>query len=255
MNVKITVMILLLYGFFYAPAYARSLDEIKKSGILKAAVDGNTPGFNYYSKGVLTGLEVDLAQTIAERMGLKVEWTVQPFNTLLIALRQDRFDLIAGSHTITPQRSQLVDFIMPHYCNGANIVTKTGGPRTAAELKDKNVSVAVGTVYYDKLTTIPGIKKIMTVPSEIDGFTALLNNRSDAWVTEKPMAISAINASPRKAELIIGDEILYQTNAMAIAKGNTELQSEVNKVMEEIIKDGTYATLMKKYFDEDICCK
>lgn len=255
MKAKMTIITLLLCSFFYTSVYARNLDEIKKSGILKAAVDGNTPGFNYYSNGVLTGLEVDLAETIAKRMGLKIEWTVQPFNTLLIALRQDRFDLIAGSHTITPQRSQLVDFIIPHYCNGANIVTKAGGPRTAAELKDKNVSVAVGTVYYDKLTTIPGIKKIMTVPSEIDGFTALLHDRSDAWVTEKPMAISVINASPRKSELIIGDEILYQTNAMAIAKGNTDLQSAINKAMQEIIQDGTYATLMKKYFDENICCK
>lgn len=251
----IAVITLLFCNLIYSPAYARSLAEIKKSGILRAAVDGNTPGFNYYSNSLLTGLEVDLAQKIAERMGLKIEWTVQPFNTLLIALRQDRFDIIAGSHTINEQREQLVDFITPHYCNGAHIITKTGGPSTAAELKDKVVSVAVGTVYYDKLMTLHGIKKIMTVPGENDAFMALLSNRSDAWVTEKPMAISAINSSARKKELIIGEEILYQVNAMTVAKGNTELKVAVNKEIKDLMTNGYYAKLMQNYFGEDISCK
>lgn len=235
--------------------HARTLTEIQKSGVLKAAVDGNTPGFNYYANGKLTGLEVELAEAIATRLGLKIEWTVQPFNTLLIGLRQNRFDLIAGSHTVTPQREELVDFIAPHYCNGANIVTKVGGPCTANELKDKTVSVAVGTVYYDKLKTISGVKKIMTMPGENDGFMALLNNRADAWVTEKPMAVSAINSSMHKKDLIIGDEILYQVNAMTVSKGNQDLQAAVNKELLALMADGSYAKLMQKYFGEDISCK
>lgn len=249
------ILALLCCNLICSLAEARSLTDIKKSGVLRVAVDGNTPGFNFYKNGVLTGLEVDLAQIIAARMGLKVEWTVQPFNTLLIALRQDRFDLIAGSHTVTSQRQQLVDFINPHYCNGANIVTKIGGPKTAPDLKGKTVAVAVGTVYYDKLTSISGIKKIMTMPGENHGFMALLNNRADAWVTEKPMAISAINSSPHKNELVIGDEILYQVNAMTVAKGNKELQEVINEKLSAIMADGTYNKLMQQYFSEDICCK
>ncbi len=255
MKKKFVVIALVCFSLIYSIADARSLAEIKKSGVLKVAVDGNTPGFNFYKNGVLTGLEVDLAQDIAARMGLKVEWTVQPFNTLLIALRQDRFDLIADSHTITPQREKLVDFLQPHYCSGSNIITKSGGPLTANDLKNKTVSVAVGTVYYDKLTTIPGIKQIMTVPSESDGFMALLNNRSDAWVTQKSMAVSAIDSSPHKNELVIGDVILNQINAMVIAKGNTELQDALNREMQAAMTDGTYAKLMQQYVHEDICCR
>lgn len=252
---RLCVVTAVLISFISGPLYARNLAEIKQSGVLKAAVDGNTPGFNYYANGKLTGLEVDLAQAIADRLGLKLEWTVQPFNTLLIALQQDRFDLIAGSHTVTPQRQQLVDFINPHYCNGANIVTKIGGPKTALDLKNKTVSVAVGTVYFDKLKSIQGIKKIMTMPGENDGFMALINNRADAWVTEKPMAVSALNASPLKDQLVIGDEILYQVNAMTVTKGNRELQEAVNKELLAIMADGTYNKLMQKYFGEDISCK
>lgn len=252
---SILVAIAILGAYLSCPIYARTFTEIKSSGVLKAAVDGNSPGFNYYANGELTGFEVDLAQTIADRLGLKLEWTVQPFNTLLIALQQGRFDLIADSHTVTPQRQQLVDFIEPHYCNSANIVTKINGPKTALDLKGKTVSVAVGTVYFDKLKTIDGIKKIMTMPGETDGLMALLNNRADAWVTERPMAVNALNSPTLKEQLVIGDAILHQVNAMTVAKGNKDLQEAVNQELRAMIVDGTYKELMHKYFSEDIACR
>jgi polar amino acid transport system substrate-binding protein len=250
------LVLLLAYGnFVYNVVQGRSLADIKKSGVLRVAVDGNTPGFNYHDKGKLTGLEVDLTQLIADRMDLKVEWTVQPFNTLLIGIKQDRFDLIADSHTITPQRMQIVDFIKPHYCTGAYIITKPGGPLTAAELNGKVVAVAVGTVYYDKLTTIPNIKKIMTVPSESDGLLALVNDRADAWVAQRAIAEHGNASLPQKTELVFGEMILPQTNAFVVAKGNAELKSAIDAELESIIQDGTYAKLIPHYISEDICCK
>ncbi|HSX19750.1 MAG TPA: transporter substrate-binding domain-containing protein, partial [Gammaproteobacteria bacterium] len=48
---------------------ARQWSEIKKSGVIKVAVDGMTPAFNFYKDGKLSGFEVDLAQAIADRLG------------------------------------------------------------------------------------------------------------------------------------------------------------------------------------------
>jgi polar amino acid transport system substrate-binding protein len=254
MKKLISALIIVSLHLISMPAHARKFTDIKKSGVLRVAVDGNTPGLNFYSKGQLTGFEVDLAQAIANGLGLKIEWTIQPFNTLLIGLREDRFDLIADSHTITEQRAELVDFVTPHYCSGANIITKIGGPTTAALLQDKVVAVAVGTVYADKLKTIPGIKNIITLPGESDGFMALMNDRADAWVTERSIALGAINSSTSKNLLVIGDQILSQVNAMAIAKGNSDLQAAVDKQMHQLMQDGTYDKLMRQYVGEDISC-
>lgn len=244
----------LLFGLLCSEiALGRTVAEIKESGVIKVAVDGMTPMFNFYKDGKLAGFEVDLAQKIADRLGLKIEWTVQPFNTLLIALAQDRFDLIAVSHTITPARANMVEFIKPHYCSNTYIISKPGGPRTVAELKDKKIAVAVGTVYYDKLASYKTLRHIMTVPGESDGFVALQAGRADAWVTEGEIARGAIESS--KANLQIGEAILQQVNAMSVAKGNKELQALVDKEMQALMDDGTYMQLMRRYVDEDICCK
>lgn len=255
MNLKKVINSCLLFAcvIFVSVAEARTWEQIKKSGVIKVAVDGMTPAFNFYKNGELVGFEVDLAKAIAERLHLKIEWTVQPFNSLLIGLKQDRFDLIAVSHTITPQRSKMVDFIKPHYCSNTYIISKEGGPRTVAELSDKKVAVAVGTVYYDKLASYGTIGNIMTVPGESDGFVALQNDRADAWVTESEIARGALQNAKNKLQL--GDAILTQVNAMAVAKGNKELQTIVDGQMQALMNDGTYKQLMQRYVAEDICCR
>lgn len=233
---------------------ARTLDEVKRTGIIKIAADGMTPPFNYYKGKDLVGFEIDLANEIAKRLGAKAEWIVQPFNTLLVAIQDDRFDLIATSHARTPKREQIVDFIAPHYCTGATIVSKEGGAKTVADLRDKVVVTPVGTVYYDKLKTIPGIKEIRTVPNETDGLQNLLSGRADVWVTEKFVAKEAKKAH-EEARLQLGEVILPQENAMVIAKGNKPLQDAINGALRDIMADGTYMKLLKNYFDEDIRCK
>ena len=214
----------ILFSFFLiiaisSLAEARTLDEINKSGELRIAVDGATPGFNYYEGKKLTGFEVELAGEIGKRMGLKVEWIVQPFNSLLVAVNQDRFDLIATSFTMTPARAEVVDFIKPHYCTGSVIVSKTNGPKTASALKGKVVVVPVGTVYFDHLKALPGIQEVRTVPDEASGLQSLLGDRADAWVTEQFVAIKAIQAH-KKEGIGLGEMLQSQKNAMVVAKGN-----------------------------------
>lgn len=76
----------------------------------------------------LTGFEVTLAEALAKELGLKVEWTTQPFDNLLIGLQQDRYDFVIASHGITPQRAKAVDFSNPHYCTGARLSPSPAAP-------------------------------------------------------------------------------------------------------------------------------
>lgn len=240
--------------FLNTVCFARSLQEIKAAGVLRVAVDGSTPGFNFFDRGKLAGFEIDLAEEIAKSLDVKVEWIVQPFNTLLVAVNQERFDLIATSFAITPARAQAVDFTTPHYCTGAVIVSKLNGPKTGADLVGKVVVVPVGTVYLDHLKSIPGIKEIRTVPSETLGLQSLLGGKSDAWVTEQFVAIKALQANAKES-LQIGDILKIQTNAMVVAKGNLELLKTVNSTLKTLLKNGTYARLSHKYFGKDIRCR
>ena len=73
---------------------ARSLDDIKKSGKIIVATEGQFAPFNYFKGTTLTGFEVEVAELAAKKMGLKIEWKTIGFDALLTGLKQDRWDLV-----------------------------------------------------------------------------------------------------------------------------------------------------------------
>jgi polar amino acid transport system substrate-binding protein len=76
----------------------------------------------------------------------------------------------------------------------------------------------------------------------------------DAWVSDRFVAKQAVTLAP-DAGLKIGDLVFVERIAAAVAKGNQSLAQAYNKALAEIMADGSYTALSKKYFNEDVRCK
>lgn len=232
---------------------AAPLATILKSKSLRSATEGAYPPFNFFKDKTLTGFEVDLVELIAKEMGVKTDWKFTGFDGLLIGLTQDRFDVVASSHTITPERAKVVDFTDPHYCTGGVIVSRSNKIKTLADLKGRNVVVQVGTTHYAWLKK-NGYSEAKTYPKDTDALQNLLMGRADAWVTGKFVALDALKANPKET-LFVSDAIFEEKIAMAVKKGNSELLAKINESLHKIIADGRYKTLSNRYFGSDISCK
>lgn len=236
-----------------AAADARSLEDIRKSGTIAIASEGKFSPFNYVDKGKLTGFEIDVANAVAAKMGLKVDWKMMSFDGLLVGLAQDRWDLVIASHGITEERSKAVTFATPHYCTGGVIVSKDGAIKSAKDLAGKTVAVQTGTTYYENVKKLP-VKDVKSFPADSSARAALDTGHVDAWVTDKFVAKESLAATPGTPDKM-GDYLFVEKIAAAVAKGNTGLVGEVDKALAAIMADGTYAAISKKYFNEDIRCK
>lgn len=237
-----------------AQAQARTFEEIKADGKIIVASEGAFPPFNYFQGPKLTGFEIDIAEALAKKMGVKIEWKALSFDALLAGLRQDRWDLVIASFGITPERSKAVTFTNPHYCSGGVIVAKDPAIKTAADLKGKVVAVQTGTTYLENVQKLQGLKDVKNFPKDTDAHAALVAGRVDAWVTDKFVAKAALDGDP-KAGLQMGDFVFVERIASAIKKGNASLEAAVDKALAEILADGTYEAISKKYFHEDIRCR
>jgi polar amino acid transport system substrate-binding protein len=235
-------------------ASARPYDAIKKSGTIVIATEGQFAPFNFFQGSKLTGFEVDVANAIAAKMGLKVEWKTIGFDALLAGLNQDRWDMVIASHGITEERAKAVTFADPHYCSGGVIISKDGAIKTAADLAGKTVAVQTGTTYLDNVKKVPGVKEVKNFPQDTDARGALMTGRVDAWVTDRFAGKAALEANPAGG-LKLGGFLFVERIAAAVAKGNTSLVTEVNKALAAIQADGTYAAISNKWFKEDIRCK
>ena len=239
---------------FSLGAQARTFDEIKKDGKIIIATEGQFAPFNFFQGAKLTGFEVEVADAVAAKMGLKPEWKALSFDALLTGLRQDRWDMVIASHGITEERAKAVTFTDPHYCSGGVIVAKDPAIHSAKDLAGKVVSVQTGTTYLENVKKVADVKEIKNFPQDTDARAALASGRVDAWVTDRFVAKQALDANPN-AGMKIGDFLFIERIASAVAKGNTSLAGEINKALAAIQADGTYAAISKKWFNEDIRCK
>lgn len=234
-------------------AQARTWADIQKSGTIKIATEGAFPPFNLMKGKIPTGFEVELAEALAKQLGLKVQWTTQPFDSLLIGLNQDRYDFVIASHGITPERQKAVDFSNPHYCTGGAIVTRPGGPLTAKALSGKTVAVQVGTTYLENVRKVPGVRDVKTFPKDTDAQAALMAGRVDAWVGDKFTGLDLIKA--QKGKVVQGELLFREKIGMAVKKGNTTLLKTLNTALAKAQADGSYAKLSQRYFGEDVRCR
>jgi len=214
---------------------ARTLDEIKKDGKIIVATEGQFAPFNYFEGTKLTGFEVEVAELVVKKMGLKLEWKTLGFDALLTGLGQNRWDAVIASHGVTDERSKAVTFANPHYCSGGIIVVQTG------------------TSYLEQVKKVSGVKEVKNFPQDTDAQRALISKRVDAWVSDKFVAKEAA-AKNAKAGFKLGDMLFIERIAPAMAKGNTGLADAWNKAFTEVLADGSYAAVSKKYFNEDVRC-
>ncbi|HZZ85442.1 MAG TPA: ABC transporter substrate-binding protein [Anaeromyxobacteraceae bacterium] len=243
----------LVLASFAVTAEARTFDEIKKDGKIIIASEGAFPPFNYFQGPTLTGFEIDLANALAKRMGVQVEWRALSFDALLAGLRQDRWDMVIASFGITDERSKAVTFTNPHYCSGGVIVAKDPAIHTSKDLAGKVVAVQTGTTYLENVKKLANVKEVKNFPRDTDARSALANGRVDAWVTDRFVAKAALDSNA--GGMRMGDFVFVERIASAVKKGNVSLEKAIDKALAEMLADGSYAALSKKYFNEDIRCR
>ena len=235
-------------------AQARPLEEIQKSGTIVLASEGQYAPFNFFKGKQLTGYEIDVAEAVAKKMGLKFEWKTVGFDALLTGLAQDRWDLVIASHGITEERAKAVTFTLPHYCSGGQIVSLKSDIAKVGDLAGKVVAVQTGTSYLEHVKKVPGVKEVKNFPTDEAARSALSSKRVDAWVTDRFVAKEMLAKAP-KAGLKTGDMLFIEQVAAAVSKGNQGLADAYNKALKEAIADGTVGAISKKYFQEDVTCK
>ncbi|WP_336331474.1 ABC transporter substrate-binding protein [Pseudomonas putida] len=241
----------------FSNVQARPLAEIEKSGQLIIGTYGNFKPFTYFEDGKFVGFEVDIGNEIAKRLKLEPQWKPMEFDSLLTGLSQDRWDMVTASFGITDERSKAVLFTSPHYCTGGAIVTTNPEIKTAQDLNGKKVSVQTGSTYFMALQKVPGVQ-VRNMSSD-NARNALLSGKVDAWVTDKFVAVmmqqKAATSNGSVRPVYIGDMLFNERIATAVQKDNTAFAERYNQVLEDMLKDGTYETISKKWFNEDVRCK
>ena len=238
-----------------AVAKARTVQEIKDSGVIRIGVFTDKAPFGYIDEnGKNQGYDVYFTDRLAKDLGVKVEYiSLDPASRVEYA-ETGKADIVAANFTVTPERAEKVDFSLPYMKVSLGVVSPDGAViKSVEELKDKTLIVSKGTTaeyYFSK--NHPEIK-LQKYDSYADAYNALLDGRGDAFSTDNTEVLAWAKSNPGFTVGIdsLGD---VDTIAVAVQKGNTDLLNWINNEIKELGKENFFheaykATLEPIYGD------
>ena len=229
-------------------------DSAKNSNTITFGTNAEFPPFEFVaSNGVIgqyDGIDMSIAKQIAEKNGMTAEIENMEFDSLLIALENGQIDAVIAGMTVTDERKEEADFSTPYYeATQVMIVKEDSDIKKASDMAGKRICVIQGysgeTCVNDMGYSYEAFKKGTEAVME------LVNGKCDVVVIDSATAKKYV--SDNAGLKIVEDPAAFEGEqyAIAVKKGNTELLDKINKVIEEMLADGTISDLAVKYSEAE----
>ena len=245
---------LLLAGVALSANAADLLDEVKARGTLRIACEGTYPPFNYRDdKGQLTGFDVEIGTAIAAKLGVKPEFATTEWSGILAGLQAGKYDVIVNQVAATDKRRETFDFSAPYVVSYPQLIIRTNETRpleTPADLKGKKIGVGQGSNYAELAKGIDGAD-VRTYPGAPEYLQDLATGRIDAAINDSLLIpyLRTKTKLPVKAGAMIGKP---ESNAIPFRKGNPKFKDAIDKALDQMKADGSYAKISTKWFERDV---
>ncbi|WP_434617813.1 amino acid ABC transporter substrate-binding protein [Arthrobacter sp. A5] len=231
-----------------------SLSDVQSKGALIIATEGTYKPFTFHAdgSGKLTGYDVEIAQAVADKLGVKATFQETQFDGIFAGLDANRFDMIANQISINPERSAKYDFSTPYTVSPGVIVTKSDDSSITSfdSLKGKTTAQSLTSNYYT-LAQQSGAN-VQAVEGWAQAIALLRQGRVDAVVNDKLTYLDYAKTNPNAGLKIAAETSDKSKNAFAFRKGSTELVKATDKALSDLQADGTLGRISDKYFGADV---
>ena len=247
--------------------WPEDVQEIVDRGVLRVGVKNAVPGFGYQDPltGEYSGLEIDLANKIAEYLGVDVEFTTVTAATRGELLDSGDIDCVLATFTITDERKETWDFTTPYYTDAVTVLVEdSSGISSLSDLVGKTVGVSSGSTSARELVRAMVDKGLISGdnfdPDTFDATTwtegvtfhqyddyptistALSAGEVDAFCVDR--SILAIYKTDGRS--YIEDEFAPQEYGIATTKGSG-LSDVCEELVTQWLSDGTIDGLIAEY--------
>ncbi len=249
----------------------------KEENKLVMATNAAFPPYEFKDGENFAGIDVEIAQAIAAKLGMELEIVDVEFGAVLTGVAEGKYDFGMAGITVTDERKQSMDFSNT-YATGIQVIivadgstitslddlfnfdAETGDP---VSLKNPNIKIGVqqdttGDIYssdaienwgFNDLNADGSIKtdRVVRYKTGADAVTALKTGTVDCVIIDNEPAKSFVAAQSGIRILAENNEYAVEDYAICVKKGNTELLTKINEALAALKADGTIATIIAKY--------
>lgn len=230
-----------------------SYDDVVESGVIVIATDAEYPPNEYKDdQGNPTGWGVELANAVAEELGVEPEWEIMGFDSILPRIEEGVVNLGSSSFTDNAKRQETVDFV--NYLNaGSQWAAPVGADIDPDNACGLTVAVQQGTVQHtdelparDKKCKDAGEAGIEILPfdGQPEVTNAVVNGQADAFSADSPVTGDAVAKTSGELQLV-GDLFDAAPYGFAVQK-ESGMAEAVRDALQKLMDDGTYLDILTK---------
>ncbi|WP_425052822.1 ABC transporter substrate-binding protein [Psychromarinibacter sp. S121] len=234
--------------------------EIAERGTLNVATtDGNAPWVYVDAEsGEVMGVDADLVNQAAERLGLTVNWEVIQFTAGIPGVQSGRYDLYLSAMADTKAREEIVNFIS-YSQEGSGVIVPKGNPlgiETMADLCGHTVAIVTGSLFPAIIEDLNETEcdepvTIMETADQTGPYLAVASGQADATMNTYGVSNYALTKATEgiqtQLELSPVERFAPANQGIAFSKESTDLMAAMGGAMQAMLEDGSYQAIMDEW--------
>lgn len=215
-------------------------------GVLTMATNAEFPPYEYYEGDTIVGIDAEVAQLIADELGLTLEITDVAFDSIVPGVQSGKYDMGMAGMTIDEDRLKSVNFSTP-YATGiqAVIVTEDSDIASIDDLTGKKIGVQTSTTGDIYASEDYGMENVVQYDNGALAVEGLKSGKVDCVIIDNEPAKAYVAAN--EGLKLLETEYAVEDYAICFSKENAALQEAVNSVLEDLIADGSVQEIVDKY--------
>ena len=216
------------------------------SNVIVMATNAEFPPYEYYEGDEIIGIDVELVDAIAKKIGMELKIEDMAFDSVIPAVQSGKADLGASGITVTEDRKKQVDFSDTYYTARQVIIVAEGNTEITGpdDLAGKKIGVQQGTTGDMFATDDYGDECMERYNKGFEAVQALKQGKIDAVIIDDQPAKTFV--SENEGLQILETEYVEEEYAFCFQKGG-DLVDKVNKAIAELKADGTFDAIVEKY--------
>ena len=231
-----------------------ALDRISQSGQLVVGTAGSMPPLNMTTKtGEIIGFEPDMANMMAEAMGVKAVFKTMPFAELLPALEAGKVDLVMSNMTITGKRNMKVAFVGPYFISGKTFLTTEKWVASAKQPEEVNnpatrLTALRGSTSQEFVQSVFPKATLLLGKDYDESVTMVLQGKADAMIADYPICLLSVVRYPDNNLISVVPPYTYEPIGIAIQEKETLLANWLENFLGALAGSGDLKELQDKWF-------
>jgi polar amino acid transport system substrate-binding protein len=244
----IFLILLISISFTSCSKNDNTVDSIKEKGEIIMATEATFEPFEYRENGEIIGIDIEIAEKIAEELGVELKIQEMEFGSLLAAVSNGKVDLIAAGLSVNEDRKKSIDFSVDYFDASQVIIVKNNSEiKSKSDLEGKNLGVQQGTIGDEEASNIENAT-IERYTKTTDAIESLNQDKIDSVIMDNFPA--NIFVSKNENLKILDDALVTDTYAIGIKKDNTTLKETIDKVLSDLKESGELDEIINKYIEE-----